>query len=146
LKAVRIYEYGGPEKLIYEGHVPEPEVTPDGVLIEMAACSVNPIDWKIRSGARQKDFPLQLPAILGRDVSGTVLKVGTNVRNFKAGDRVFAFGNATYAELVVVESPTLSHVPDGLALSDAAAIPLIALTGDQLGLELINGIPSAGEI
>jgi NADPH:quinone reductase-like Zn-dependent oxidoreductase len=132
MKAVRIHEYGGPEKLSYEEDVPEPEMTADGVLIEVAACSVNPIDWKVRSGARQTDFPLQLPAILGKDVSGIVLRVGASVRHFKAGDRVFALGNATYAERVVVESSTLAHVPDGVDLNDAAAIPLIAVTGDQL--------------
>jgi NADPH:quinone reductase-like Zn-dependent oxidoreductase len=132
MKAVRIYEYGGPEKLTFEDHVPGPQVQSDSVLIETAAASVNPIDWKIRSGARQKDFPLALPAILGRDVSGTVRAVGSNVRNFKPGDRVLALSNATYAELVLVESSLVTHVPDGVNLVDAAAIPLIALTGDQL--------------
>ncbi len=70
MKAVRMYEYGGPEQLKLEEGVPEPQVTGDTVLIEAAAASVNPIDWKIRSGARQKDFPLTFPAILGKDVSG----------------------------------------------------------------------------
>jgi NADPH:quinone reductase-like Zn-dependent oxidoreductase len=132
MKAVRLYEYGGPENLIFEEHVPDPALSADGVLIESAAASVNPIDWKIRSGARQKDFPLQLPAILGRDVSGVVRAVGTNIRNFKPGDRVLALTNATYAELVVVEGAVLTHLPDGLDLQDAAAIPLVVLTGDQL--------------
>ena len=54
------------------------------VLIEAAAASVNPIDWKLRSGMRQKDFPLSFPAILGRDVSGVVRAVGANVKHFKA--------------------------------------------------------------
>ena len=57
MKAVRIHEYGGPEQLRFEEDVPEPQVTADTVLIEAAAASVNPIDWKVRSGARQKDFP-----------------------------------------------------------------------------------------
>ncbi|HXA35577.1 MAG TPA: NADP-dependent oxidoreductase, partial [Steroidobacteraceae bacterium] len=94
--------------------------------------SVNPIDWKVRSGARQKDFPLKLPAILGRDVSGIVRAVGESAKNFKVGDRVLAFANATYAELVAVESSTVTHLPQGVDLADAAAIPLISLTGDQL--------------
>jgi NADPH:quinone reductase-like Zn-dependent oxidoreductase len=93
---------------------------------------VNPIDWKIRSGARQKDFPLKLPAILGKDVSGVVRAVGRNIRTFKPGDRVLAMADATYAELVAVEGSILTHLPDGLNLVDSAAIPLIALTGDQL--------------
>jgi NADPH:quinone reductase-like Zn-dependent oxidoreductase len=132
VKAVRLYEYGGPENLKYEEDAPEPILTADSVLVESAATSVNPVDWKIRSGARQKDFPLKLPAILGRDVSGIVRAVGRNIRTFKPGDRVLANTNETYAELVAVEGSILTHLPDGLNLVDAAAIPLIALTGEQL--------------
>ena len=98
MRAVRLYEYGGPETLKYEVDAPEPDMGPDMVLIESAATSVNPIDWKVRSDARQKDFPLDLPAILGRDVSGVVRAVGSDVRNFKPGDRVIAMANATYAQ------------------------------------------------
>jgi NADPH:quinone reductase-like Zn-dependent oxidoreductase len=132
LKAVRLYEYGGPENLKYEDNVPDPTLTDNFVLIEAAAASVNPIDWKIRSGARQKDFPLTLPAILGVDVSGVVRAVGKNVRTFKVGDRVLAMTEASYAELVVVDGSVLTHLPDGVNLIDAAAIPLVVLTGDQL--------------
>src|SRR5580692_2404344 len=125
MKAVRIHEYGGPEKLLFDADVADPAVAADSVLIETAAASVNPIDWKIRSGARQKDFPLKLPAILGKDVSGFVSAVGSNIRTFKRGDRVLAVADATYAELVVVEGSVLTHLPDGLNLVDAAAIPLV---------------------
>jgi NADPH:quinone reductase-like Zn-dependent oxidoreductase len=132
MKAVVLYEYGGPEKLTFEVNVPEPQVSGDTVLIAATAASVNPIDWKIRSGMRQKDFPLSFPAILGRDVSGVVRAVGANVKHFKPGDRVLALSNATYAELVAVADSDVTHLPDGLDMTDAAAIPLIALTGDQL--------------
>lgn len=132
MKAVRIHEYGGPETLRYELDVPEPAVNPDTVLIESAATSVNPIDWKVRSGARQKDFPLTLPAILGKDVSGTVRAVGSDVRTFKPGDRVFAMADSTYAQYVAVPTAQVAHLPDGVDLVDAAAIPLVSLTGEQL--------------
>ena len=132
MKAVRIYEYGGPEKLTFEDDVPDPVLDDDSVLIEAAATSVNPIDWKVRSGARQKDFPLKLPAILGKDVSGVVRAVGGNVRTFKPGDRVLAMADATYAGLVAVNASVLAHLPDGCDLVDSAAIPLVAMTGDQL--------------
>jgi NADPH:quinone reductase-like Zn-dependent oxidoreductase len=132
VKAVRLYEYGGPENLKYEDDAPEPTLSADSELIETSATSVNPIDWKMRSGARQKDFPLKLPAILGKDVSGVVRAVGRNIRTFKPGDRVLAMTDATYAELVAVEGSILTHLPEGLNLVDAAAIPLVALTGDQL--------------
>jgi NADPH:quinone reductase-like Zn-dependent oxidoreductase len=127
-----LYEYGGPENLKYEEAVAEPFMGPDSVLVAAAATSVNPIDWKVRSGARQKDFPLTLPAILGKDVSGVVQDVGRNVRTFKAGDRVLAYTNATYAQLVAVDGAVLTHLPDGVNLIDAAAIPLVTLTGEQL--------------
>jgi NADPH:quinone reductase-like Zn-dependent oxidoreductase len=132
VKAVRLYEYGGPENLIYEDNVPEPALSDDTVLVETSATSVNPIDWKVRSGARQRDFPLKLPAILGRDVSGVVRAVGRNIRTFKPGDRVLAFTQEAYAEIVAIEGSILAHLPDGLNMVDSAAIPLIAMTGDQL--------------
>jgi NADPH:quinone reductase-like Zn-dependent oxidoreductase len=132
MKAVRIYQYGGPEVLRYEDDVPAPVVGPDTVLIKSVATSVNPIDWKIRSGARQKDFPLELPAILGRDTSGEVIAVGSEVRGFKPGDRVIALARATYADIVAVSGSLVTHLPEGVDQIDAAAIPLVSLTGDQL--------------
>ena len=132
MKAVRIHEYGGPQTLRYELDVPEPAVGADTVLIQSTATSVNPIDWKVRSGARQKDFPLDLPAILGRDVSGIVRAVGSDVRTVKPGDRVIAMADATYAEYVVVPAALTTHLPDGVDVIDAAAIPLVVLTGEQL--------------
>jgi NADPH:quinone reductase-like Zn-dependent oxidoreductase len=132
MKAVVLHEYGGPENLKFEDGVPDPQISGDTVLVAAAAASVNPIDWKVRSGARQKDFPQVFPAILGRDVSGVVRAVGANVRHFKPGDLVLALSNKTYAELVAVPDSDLTHLPDGLDLVAAAAIPLIALTGEQL--------------
>jgi len=132
MKAVVLHEYGGPEKLKFEDNVPDPQLSGDTVLIAASAASVNPIDWKVRSGFRRKDFPLSFPAILGRDVSGVVRAVGANVKHFKPGDRVLALSSATYAEFVAVPDSDVTHLPDGVDLVDAAAIPLIALTGDQL--------------
>lgn len=132
MRAVRIYGYGGPDVLRYEDDVPPPVIGPDTVLIKSVSTSVNPIDWKIRSGARQKDFPLALPAILGRDVSGTVIAVGSEIRDLKPGDHVIAMAEATYADLVAVPGAMVTHLPDGVDPIDAAAIPLVSLTGDQL--------------
>ena len=132
MKAVVLHEYGSPEKLDFEDNVPEPQIGGNTVLIAAAAASVNPIDWKLRSGMMQKNYPLSFPAILGRDVSGIVRAVGANVKHFKAGDRVLALSNRTYAELVAVDDSEVTHLPDGVDLADAAAIPLISLTGDQL--------------
>src|ERR1700684_312803 len=132
MKAVGLHEDGGPEEVKFEDDGPDPQMNGSTVLIAAAAASVNPIDWKMRSGARQRDFPLSFPAILGRDVSGIVRAVGANVKHFKAGDRVLALSNATYAELVAVDDSDVAHLPDGVDLANAAAIPLISLTGDQL--------------
>ena len=132
MKAIRLHQYGPPENLKFEADVPPPGLRDDAVLIETAASSINPIDWKVRSGARQKDFPLVLPAILGKDVSGVVRAVGVAVRTFKPGDRVLALAEATYAQFVVVDASIVTHLPDGVDLVDAAAIPLVVLTGDQL--------------
>jgi NADPH:quinone reductase-like Zn-dependent oxidoreductase len=132
MRAVVLHEYGGPENLKFESNVSEPQISGSTVLIAAAAASVNPIDWKLRSGMRQKDSPLSFPAILGRDVSGIVRAVGANVKHFKAGDRVLALTWKTYAELVAVDDSDVTHLPDGVDIADAAAIPLISLTGDQL--------------
>jgi NADPH:quinone reductase-like Zn-dependent oxidoreductase len=132
MKAVVLHEYGGPENLKFENNVAAPQVSGNTVLIAAAAASVNPIDWKLRSGAMQKMRPLTFPAILGRDISGIVREVGANVKHFKVGERVLALSNRTYAELVAVEDSEVTHLPDGVDLTDAAAIPLISLTGDQL--------------
>ena len=75
----------------------------------------------MRSGARQRDFPLSFPAILGRDVSGIVRAVGANVKHFKPGDRVLALSNATYAGLVAVDDSDVTHLPDGVDLGGTCA-------------------------
>lgn len=132
MKAVRFYRYGGSDVLKYELDAPEPTLHADMVLIELVATSVNPIDWKVRSGARQKDFPLELPAIPGKDASGVISAVGSDVRHFRPGERVIGMADATYAQYVATRADTLAHLPDGVDPVDAAAIPLVSLTGDQL--------------
>jgi NADPH:quinone reductase-like Zn-dependent oxidoreductase len=108
----------------------------------VAASSVNPIDFKMRSGAAKDRFPLELPAILGRDISGIVREVGKGVEGFKPGDKVMALGKRAYAELAIVEAKDLALVPETLDLVKAAALPLVVLTGEQLitrGTEIQSG-------
>jgi NADPH:quinone reductase-like Zn-dependent oxidoreductase len=131
MKAIVLHEYGPPSNLRYEDF-PDPRPGPGEVLVRVQAVSVNPIDWKLRSGAAKSIFPLAFPAILGRDVAGTVRACGEGVQGFAAGDRVFALAHATYAELCVVKASQLAHIPDNLDMTAAATIPLVALTGDQL--------------
>jgi NADPH:quinone reductase-like Zn-dependent oxidoreductase len=131
MKAIVLHAYGPASNLQYEDF-PEPQPGPGEVLVRVHAVSINPIDWKMRSGAAKDRFPVEFPAILGRDLAGLVAGVGAGVTEFKEGDRVFAVANATYAELCVVKAAELSLIPEGLELTTAAAIPLVAITGDQL--------------
>jgi NADPH:quinone reductase-like Zn-dependent oxidoreductase len=131
MKAVVLHEYGGPSQLKYED-VADPVAGEGQVLIRVAASSVNPIDYKLRSGVMKDFMPLSFPAILGRDISGLVRQVGAGVSDFVPGDKVMALGNAAYAELAVVKAQDVARVPDGLDLVEAAALPLVTLTGEQL--------------
>jgi NADPH:quinone reductase-like Zn-dependent oxidoreductase len=131
MKAVVLHEYGGPDKLKYED-VADPVAGDGEVLVRVTASSVNPIDYKLRSGARKDYMPLDLPVILGRDISGIVRELGAGAGGFAVGDKVMALGNNAYAELVVVKAEQLTHVPEKLDLVEAAALPLVTLTGEQL--------------
>ena len=138
MKAVVLHQYGGPETLQWED-VSDPELGDDEVLVHVAATSVNPIDWKTRSGAMKEWFPLKFPAILGYDLSGTVEKCGRNVEKFGYGDKVFAHTERTYASHCVVKADLLVKIPDGLNLLDAAALPTVTTTGAQLAALAVKG-------
>jgi NADPH:quinone reductase-like Zn-dependent oxidoreductase len=131
MKAVRLHAYGGIDQLHYED-VPTPEPGPDEVLVQVAATSINPIDWKMRSGAAKDRMPIQFPAILGRDVAGTVVRLGANVRTFEISQRVMGVVKGSYAEYLVAKASDLTVIPDGLELEDSAALPLVVTTGGQL--------------
>ena len=131
MKAVVLHEYGPPSKLKYEDF-PDPKPGPGEVLVAVRAASLNPIDWKMRSGAAKERFPVTFPAILGRDFAGIVRELGEGVKDFVIGDRVFGLGWGTYAELCVVKAAELAKIPEGLDMTIAAAIPLVSITGDQL--------------
>jgi NADPH:quinone reductase-like Zn-dependent oxidoreductase len=131
MKAVVIRAYGGPEVLKFEER-PDPIAGPGDVLVRVAAASVNPFDWKLRAGAYKDVLPLTFPAILGVDVSGVVEAVGPGMKNFAAGDRVFANAMQTYATLCVVKADGLARIPDRMDLIEAAAVPTVTMTGAQL--------------
>jgi NADPH:quinone reductase-like Zn-dependent oxidoreductase len=131
MKAIVAHEYGGPEVLKFEDY-PDPVAGPSEVLLKVAAASVNPIDYKRRAGLTQEFYPMNFPSQIGVDVSGTVLKIGAGVEGFSVGDEVFAMANNTYAELCVVKAAILAKIPNRLDLIDAAALPLVTTTGNQL--------------
>ncbi|MGH7434249.1 MAG: NADP-dependent oxidoreductase [Polyangiaceae bacterium] len=131
MKAVLLADYGDVDQLELRD-VPAPTVGPGDVKVRVAGASINPIDWKLRSGSARGRMPLELPAILGRDASGEVVDVGLGVSRYRAGDRVLGLVMGSYAELVVANEEAWTVLPPGLDLVDAAAIPLVALTGCQL--------------
>ncbi len=131
MKAIVLEEYGGPDKLKYED-VADPVAGEGELLVRISATSVNPIDYKMRSGAAKEHFPVTFPGILGRDIAGIVREVGPGVEGFEPGDKVIALGKRSYAELAVVKAQDAALLPEGLDLVEAAALPLVTLTGEQL--------------
>jgi NADPH:quinone reductase-like Zn-dependent oxidoreductase len=131
MKAIVVHQYGGPEVLKFEEY-PDPVPGPGEVLVRVAASSVNPIDYKRRAGLTKDFYPMTFPGLIGVDLAGTVVKVGPGVEGFSAGDQVFAMADNTYAELCVVKATVLAKVPKGLDLIQAAALPLVTTTGNQL--------------
>ena len=131
MKAIVVHQYGGPEVLKFEDY-PDPVPGPGEVLVRVAATSVNPLDYKRRAGLLKDFYPLQFPGLIGVDMAGTVVKIGPGVEGFSAGDHVFAMADNTYAELCVVKAAALAKVPKGLDLIQAAALPLVTVTGNQL--------------
>lgn len=131
MKAVVLHEYGPASKLKLED-VADPVAGEGEVLVRVAAASINPIDYKIRSGVMQAIFPTQFPTILGYDLSGTVRAVGEGVTELKPGDKVMGVVPAAYAELAVAKAAVLALVPEKLDLIEAAALPLVLTTGEQL--------------
>ena len=131
MKAVVIDGFGGVDQLHIQ-NVDDPEVGRGEVLVRVRATSVNPIDLKIRNGSAAKRMGVELPAILGRDLAGDVVRAGEGVVGFEKGQRVMAMANGTYAELTTAKADVLAPIPDKLSYEQAAALPLVLLTGAQL--------------
>jgi NADPH:quinone reductase-like Zn-dependent oxidoreductase len=143
MKAVLLRGYGDVSQLSYED-VPEPLAAAGEVLVKTIAVSINPIDWKLRRGDLKEMMPLEFPTILGRDLSGEVVALGEGVKGLKVGERVFGLVNRSYAEYVVCKPVDLARTPENLDGFDAAALPLVLLTGSQV-IE-VGVRPRPGEI
>jgi NADPH:quinone reductase-like Zn-dependent oxidoreductase len=139
MKAVLCEQYGGPEVLKVEDDLPVPRVGPNGVLVQVHATSVNPVDWKLRRGLLDAVRPVVFPVMWGCDLSGVVTEVGPAVTLFKPGDEVYGYKDGyvgktfrgTYAEFAVAPEKSLAAKPKNLSHEEAAAIPLTALTAWQ---------------
>jgi NADPH:quinone reductase-like Zn-dependent oxidoreductase len=143
MKAAVMVDYGDVDKLVLTD-VPEPEPGAGELKIRVAGASINPVDYKLRRGELRGRMPLELPTILGRDVSGEVTEVGPGVRDFRRGDHVMGLVQHGYAEYVVAPATGFARIPNGSDEVAAAALPLVALTGAQLVDEAVS--PRAGDI
>ena len=128
MKAMVTERFGGPENFQWKDW-PDPEIKPGEVLIRIRAVSVNPVDYKMRSGHLQ----IPLPDVLGRDVAGTVESVGEGVAGFNSGDEVFAvlFGprsNGAYAQFVSTPAQFVCRKPTGLSFQQAACLGVAGMT------------------
>ncbi len=140
MKAIVLHEYGDADNLRYEDfETPVPSA--GEVLVRVKATSINPVDLKMRSGAAKDHFPVEFPGILGRDLAGEVVSVGPGVTEFKPGDHVMGLTKKTYAEFCAAKVEELALIPDGMNFHQAAAIPLVTLTGTQLIEKAIGVAP-----
>jgi NADPH:quinone reductase-like Zn-dependent oxidoreductase len=143
MRAIVLTGYGDVDRLEAR-EVPEPVAGAGEVKVRVSASSVNPIDWKLRSGVYRQSRPLEFPAILGRDASGTVVAVGTGVRSIRVGEKVLGLVSRAYAEYVVEKEETWAMLPASLDPVAAGALPLVTLTGAQLVEEAVR--PHSGEV
>ena len=124
------------------GDMPEPALQEDDVLVEIHAAGVNLLDSKIRDGEFKPILPYRPPFILGHDVAGTVIRVGSNVRRFKPGDEVYARPRdgriGTFAEFIAMHEADVALKPQNLTMEEAASIPLVGLTAWQVLIERAN--------
>jgi NADPH:quinone reductase-like Zn-dependent oxidoreductase len=119
-------------------------VGPGKLKVRIAASSLNALDVKLVSGNLRQWFPLELPAILGYDAAGEVVEVGSGVSGFRVGDKVLGQIRHGQAELALATPEQIAKVPPGLSVVDAAALPVVALTGTQLLEEAVT--PAAGDL
>ncbi|HQU09270.1 MAG TPA: zinc-binding dehydrogenase [Opitutales bacterium] len=129
MRAMAIEQFGGPE-VIKPVTLPCPVAGDNDLLIQVEACGLNPVDFKIRHDGLGASRPF--PAVLGYDVAGVVRGMGRSVQGFKEGDAVFAMlhlnrqgGNA---EFVVSDYRMAAKRPKNLSAAEAAAVPIAGLT------------------
>jgi NADPH2:quinone reductase len=146
MKAITYDTFGGPEVLKLT-ELPVPRPGPGEVLVKIHAAGVNPIDWKIRNGQFECVFEHAFPITPGWDMAGEVAACGEGVKNWKAGDKVYAYTRfaraevGTYGEYIVVPESYLAPMPKGLSFIEAASIPLAALTAWQTFVGFAKLVP-----
>ncbi|MFJ8919931.1 NADP-dependent oxidoreductase [Streptomyces sp. NPDC102415] len=138
MKAFMVEKYGG-QAGMRAAEMPAPQVGADDVLVKIHAAGVNPLDLRIPNGDFKAFLPYRLPLVLGNDLAGTVVRVGPSVTGFAVGDEVYARPDkdriGTFAELIAVHQGDLAPKPTTLTMTEAASLPLVALTAWQALVE-----------
>ena len=138
MHAYTLTAYGSDGLVI--GQVPVPPVGDGQVKVRVEHVAIDPLDWKIRNGYLADALPLELPAVLGMSMAGTVVETGPGVEDLVPGDRVAGYADTgAYAEVTVSRRERLTHVPDGLDLVRAAAVATAAEAAQRV-LGLVAGL------
>jgi len=141
MKAFIIERYGSKDG-VRAGEMPDPELREDDVLVQIHAAGVNLLDSKIRDGEFKLFLPYRFPLILGNEVAGVVVRVGSRVRRFKPGDEVYARPDddriGAFAEFIAIQEDAVAKKPKNLTMEEAASIPLVGLTAWQVLVERAN--------
>lgn len=134
MKALVFKRYGKPDQIAF-ADLPRPSPKPDEILVQVHAAGLNPIDNVIPKGTFKPILRFSLPAVLGSDLAGVVVEVGSRVTRFKPGDEVFAsifdLGEGALAEFARVPETAAALKPVTLNLVEAASIPMVGLTSWQ---------------
>ncbi len=128
MKAIRVHKFGGPEVLKYETDVSIPKFGSSDILVNVKAVGINPVETYIRAGTYARKP--QLPFTPGNDCAGIVEEVGSNVTDFKKGDRVYTTQTLTgaYAEFTISPSNKVHILHSGLSFAQGAALSTPYLT------------------
>jgi alcohol dehydrogenase len=141
MKAFIVDRYGKKDG-VRIGEMPDPDVRENDVLVQVHAAAVDLLDSKIRNGEFKLILPYRLPLILGNDVAGVVVRVGSRVRRFKPGDQVYARPPqdriGSFADLISMNEDAVAIMPKKLTMEEAASIPLVGLTAWQALIERAN--------
>ncbi len=138
MKAFVVARYG--KDGLRAAEVAQPSVGPSDVLVRVSAASINPLDKMIRDGEFKRLLNYKPPFVLGHDVAGVVTQIGSNVRDYRVGDEIYARPRdlriGTFAEYIAIDHADVALRPRSLTMEESAAVPLVALAAWQALVEL----------
>lgn len=144
MKAFAVVKYG--KNGLRPVDIPEPSIGPNDVLVCTYAASVNPLDMMIRNGDFKLLLKYKTPFVLGHDVAGVVVQVGSNVVDYKIGDEIYArprdLSIGTFAEFIAIDQVDIAHKPKSLSMQESAAVPLVALAAWQALVDIAQVKPN----